>query len=217
MKEIDEEFEQNNGFEDDDFADNAETEEAEEPKKPFSDALDWVSCIVYAVAAMLALNLFFFRSITVSGPSMLDTLEDGDKVVASNFFYTPEFGDIVIIQANKLKNDVTNMWGEPIIKRVIAVEGDTIRINFDKGEVYRNGELLEEDYIKDLTFFRHDDTWVESGKDYVVPENCVFVMGDNRAVSNDSRNLPQVGFVDNNLIMGKAFVRVSPIDSFKWL
>ena len=113
--------------------------------------------------------------------------------------------------------DDTGIWGEPIIKRVIAVEGDTIRINFDRGEVYRNGELLEEDYIKDLTFFRHNDTWMESDKEYTVPENCVFVLGDNRPVSNDSRNLPQVGFIDTNFIMGKAFVRVAPSDKFKWL
>lgn len=192
-------------------------EKAEKPKKPFADALDWVSCMVYAVAAMLALNLFFFRSITVSGPSMLDTLQDGDKVVATNFCYTPSYGDVVVIQADKLKNKVTDMWGEPIIKRVIAVGGDTIRIDFTKGEVYRNGELLEEDYIKDLTFFRQDDSWMEGNKDYTVPENTVFVMGDNRGVSNDSRNLPQVGFVDTRFIMGKAFVRVSPMENFKWL
>lgn len=192
-------------------------EKAEKPKKPFADALDWVSCMVYAVAAMLALNLFFFRSITVSGPSMLNTLQDGDKVVATNFCYTPSYGDVVVIQADKLKNKVTDMWGEPIIKRVIAVGGDTIRIDFTKGEVYRNGELLEEDYIKDLTFFRQDDSWMEGNKDYTVPENTVFVMGDNRSVSNDSRNLPQVGFVDTRFIMGKAFVRVSPMENFKWL
>lgn len=189
----------------------------EEPKKPFSDAVEWVSSIVFAICVMLVLNMFFFRSITVSGPSMLDTLEDGDQVVTVNFCYTPKHGDIVVIQANMLLNDTTNMWGEPIIKRVIAVEGDTIRIDFGKGEVYLNGELLEEDYIKDLTFFRHNDTWIESNKEYTVPENTVFVMGDNRPVSNDSRNLPQVGFVDKSMIMGKAFVRVSPIEKFKWL
>ncbi len=192
-------------------------EKPEEPKKPFADALDWVSCVVYAVAAMLVLNLFFFRSITVSGPSMLDTLRNGDKVVATNFCYTPAYGDIVVIQADKLRNEITMMWGEPIIKRVVAVGGDTIRIDFIKGEVYRNGELLEEDYIKDPTFFRANDSWMEGNKEYTVPENTVFVMGDNRAVSNDSRNLPQVGFVDTRFIMGKAFVRVSPMEDFKWL
>lgn len=213
MNEIDEELKQTEQPPED-----GEPEEKEEkPKKPFSDALDWVSSIVYAVSAMLVLNLFFFRSITVSGPSMLDTLEDGDQVVATNFCYTPKYGDIVIIQANKLKSEITDMWGEPIIKRIIAVEGDTVRINFDRGEVYRNGELLEEDYIKDLTFFRHNDTWMESNKEYTVPEHCVFVLGDNRPVSNDSRNLPQVGFIDTDFIMGKAFVRVAPSNKFKWL
>ncbi len=192
-------------------------EEKAEPPKPFSDALDWVSSIVFAVSAMLVLNLFFLRSITVSGSSMLDTLQDGDQVVATNFCYTPAIGDIVVIQANKLINDDTDMWGEPIIKRVIAVAGDTVCINFDKGEVYRNGELLEEDYIKDLTFFRYDDTWMESGREYKVPEDCVFVLGDNRPVSNDSRNIRQVGFIDTDLIMGKAFVRVAPFENFKWL
>lgn len=203
------------GYEDPGNDEKAET--AEKTKKPFSDALDWVNCIVYAVTAMLVLNLFFFRSITVDGPSMLNTLESEDKVVATNFCYTPAYGDIVVIQADKLKNRVTDMWGEPIIKRVIAVGGDTIRIDFTKGEVYRNGELLEEDYIKDPTFFRANDSWMEGNREYTVPENTVFVMGDNRGVSNDSRNLPQVGFVDTRFIMGKAFVRVSPIEKFKWL
>lgn len=216
MNEIDEELKQTKQTEQP--PEDGEPEEKEEkPKKPFSDALDWVSSIVYAVSAMLVLNLFFFRSITVSGPSMLDTLEDGDQVVATNFCYTPKYGDIVIIQANKLKSEITDMWGEPIIKRIIAVEGDTVRINFARGEVYRNGELLEEDYIKDLTFFRHNDTWMESNKEYTVPEHCVFVLGDNRPVSNDSRNLPQVGFIDTDFIMGKAFVRVAPSNKFKWL
>lgn len=197
-------------------AEDTAEEKAEKPRKPFADALDWISSMVYAVAAMLVLNLFFFRSITVSGPSMLDTLRDEDKVVATNFCYTPAYGDIVVIQADKLKNKVTDLWGEPIIKRVIAVGGDTVRIDFTKGEVYRNGELLEEDYIKEPTFLRQQG-WMESNKEYTVPENTVFVMGDNRGVSNDSRNLPQVGFVDTRFIMGKAFVRISPMEDFKWL
>lgn len=197
-------------------AEDTAEEKAEKPRKPFADALDWISCMVYAVAAMLVLNLFFFRSITVSGPSMLDTLRNEDKVVATNFCYTPAYGDIVVIQADKLKNKVTDLWGEPIIKRVIAVGGDTVRIDFTKGEVYRNGELLEEDYIKEPTFSRQEG-WMESNKEYTVPENTVFVMGDNRGVSNDSRNLPQVGFVDTRFIMGKAFVRISPMEDFKWL
>ncbi len=187
-----------------------------EKARPFSDALGWVNNIVVAVVAMLVLNLFVFRSITVDGPSMNDTLIDKDKVLITNLFYEPSYGDIVVIQADKLVNRNTNMYGEAIIKRVIGVAGDTVKINFEEGKVFRNGELLEEDYIKTLTTRRYNG-FVESNVDYVVPENCVFVMGDNRNVSNDSRNLEDIGFVDKNLIMGRAFVRVSPISQFKWL
>lgn len=194
----------------------AESDEKALIKKPFADALEWVNSIVFAVAAMLVLNLFFFRSITVSGDSMKNTLLDGDKVILTNFCYTPSYGDIVVIQANKLKNKNTGMYGEPIIKRVIATEGDTVRIDFTAGDVFVNDTLLEEDYIKDLTHLRMYG-WMESGVTYTVPENCVFVMGDNRMVSNDSRNLVDVGFVDESMIMGKAFVRFYPIKEFKWL
>lgn len=185
-------------------------------KKPFSGAMEWVNSIVFAVAVMLVLNLFFFRSITVSGDSMNDTLLDNDKVILTSFCYSPSCGDIVVVQADKLKNKNTGMYGEPIIKRVIATEGDTVRIDFTAGEVFINDELIEEDYIKDRTHLRSYG-WMESGVTYTVPENCVFVMGDNRNVSNDSRNLVDVGFVDESMIMGKAFVRFSPIEEFKWL
>ena len=188
----------------------------EEPKKPFADLLDWTSCFVYAIAAVLALNLFVFRSITVSGNSMNDTLVNKDRVIATNFLYTPEYGDIVIVEADKLHLNGTTIYGETIIKRIIATEGDTVRIDFANGKVYRNGEELEEDYIKEPIRV-HYQGWMDSNKDYVVPENCVFVMGDNRNESNDSRNMVEVGFIDTNYIMGKAFVRYAPFSSFKWL
>lgn len=198
-------------------AENADGDaEAEEPSKPFSDILDWVACIIYAVVLILVLNLFFLRLTTVSGDSMNDTLLNNDRVVVSNFFYKPKYEDIVVVQADKIRQTGTGFYGEPIIKRVIAVEGDTVRIDYEKGEVYRNGELLSEDYIKELTH-QHLYGYMENGQDYVVPENCVFVMGDNRNASNDSRNLIDVGFVDRSMIMGKALVRVIPIKNFEWL
>lgn len=188
----------------------------EEAKKPFESVLEWTSCFVYAVALVLALNLFFFRSITVAGSSMNDTLVDKDKVIATNFAYTPKYGDIVIVEADKLHMHGTAIYGEVIIKRVIATEGDTIRVDFEKGEVYRNGELLVEDYIKE-PIRDHYPGWMASNEDYFVPKNCVFVMGDNRNESNDSRNMAEVGFIDVNYVMGKAFVRYAPFSSFKWL
>ena len=207
------EFRDTNSSEDPDVS---EPKDSEEPQKPFSNVLDWVSSIIYAVALMLVINLFVFRSITVRGDSMNNTLVDNDQVVVTNFFYTPSYGDIVVVQANKLPVKETALFGEPIIKRVIATAGDTVRIDYVKGEVYRNGELLSEDYIKELTHL-YRPGYMESGQDYVVPENCVFVMGDNRNNSNDSRNLQDVGFIDVDMIIGKAFVRFSPIKNFKWL
>lgn len=193
-----------------------ETYEPEEKCKPFSNILSWTSWFVYSIVAVLALNLFFFRSITVSGNSMNNTLMNNDKVIATNFMYTPDYGDIIVIEADKLRLQGTNIYGETIIKRVIAKEGDTIRVDFDNGIVYRNGEVLEEDYIKE-PIRDHYMGWIESNKDYTVPEHCVFVMGDNRNNSNDSRNINDVGFIDTNYIMGKAFVRYAPFSSFKWL
>lgn len=188
----------------------------DEQTKPFSELLEWTSVFVYALAAVLALNLFVFRSITVAGNSMNDTLIDKDRVIATNFFYTPQYGDIVIVEADKLHLNGTTIYGETIIKRVIAKEGDTVRIDFINGDVYRNGEVLEEDYIKERIRV-HYQGWMENNKEYVVPEHCVFVMGDNRNASNDSRNLVDVGFIDTDYIMGKAFVRYAPFSSFKWL
>lgn len=195
----------------------SEANDGEPPKNRVGDVLDWTACFVYAIAAVLALNLFFFRSITVSGDSMNDTLIDNDKVIATNFMYTPKYGDIVIIEADKLMMHGTAVYGEAIIKRVIATAGDVVRVDTDNGVVYRNGEALEEDYIKERMTKPMGVGWMESNKDYTVPENCVFVMGDNRNNSNDSRNMAAVGFVDTNFIMGKAFVRYAPFSSFKWL
>lgn len=187
----------------------------EAPKKRFAEAHELVSSLVYAVLFMLALNLFVFRSITVDGGSMLNTLQNADRVISTNLFYTPQRGDIVVIQADRLQNRMlsgkyeTVICGEPIIKRVIALEGDTIRFDFDAGKVYLNGEELEEDYIATPTNAEWDSV---SGKDYVVPDGCVFVMGDNRNGSTDSRD-NRVGFIDTDLIMGKAIFRFFPFDT----
>ena len=188
--------------------DSAVEKAAVEPKKPFADAYDWVASLVFAVLFMLLLNLFVFRSITVDGESMMNTLLDQDRVIATNLFYTPSRGDIVVIQADRLRPTVNSLYGEPIIKRVIAVEGDTIRFDFENGIVYLNGEAIKEDYILEPTVRPENRV---SGTDYVVPEGYVFVMGDNRNNSTDSRDF-RVGMVDTDLIMGKAIFRFAPFD-----
>lgn len=187
-------------------------EPAAKKTNAFAEGLDWVGSLVYAILAVILLNIFVFRSITVDGASMNNTLMDKDRVIATNFFYTPQRGDIVVVQADAILN-TNGTFGEPIIKRVIGVEGDVIRFDFDNGIVYRNGEALSEDYIKELTYYNR---WLDavSGVDYVVPEGCVYVMGDNRNNSKDSRAHDEVGMVDVDLIMGKAFLRIYPLDKF---
>ena len=104
--------------------------------KPFAGALDWAGSLVYAVLAMLLLNLYVFRSITVDGESMMNTLQNNDRVLSTNFFYTPSRGDIVVLEADRIPNQATMNYGEPIIKRVIALEGDTIKFDFENGQVF---------------------------------------------------------------------------------
>ena len=191
----------------------AEKEKSDEKKSDaYAEGIDWVASLVYAILAMIVLNIFVFRSITVDGDSMNNTLKDQDRVIATNLFYTPQHGDIVVVEADAILNQ-NGTFGEPIIKRVIGVAGDVIRFDFDNGIVYRNGEALSEDYIKELTYYNR---WLDavSGVDYVVPEGCVYVMGDNRNNSKDSREHDEVGMVDVDLIMGKAILRIYPLDKF---
>ena len=148
-----------------------------------------------------------------------EEIEQLSGVLSTNFFYTPSRGDIVVLEADRIPNQATMNYGEPIIKRVIALEGDTIKFDFENGQVFLKKagetefELLDEDYIAAPTVAKLDR---HSGEEHVVPEHCVFVMGDNRNRSLDSRSL-MLGDVDTDLIMGRAFVRLFPIKNFTWL
>ena len=168
------------------------------------ETYDWITCVVSALVCAILIFVFVGRIIGVSGDSMKNTLLDGERIVISNLFYKPKQGDIVVLTKYAFLD-------EPIVKRVIAVEGQTIDIDFDKGEVYVDGELLHEDYIAAPTHRSYDVTFPQT-----VPEGCVFVMGDNRNASNDSRN-SELGMVDRQCIMGKAYMIILPISKFKFL
>ncbi len=165
----------------------------------YDEFLEWVETIIFAFFTVIIIFTFLLRQANVDGESMLPTLENGEKLIVHHLFYTPEKGDIVIVDSFSL--------GRPIVKRVIAEGGDTVDINFDTGEVTVNGTVLEEAYIKDLT--KRD----ENGHVYpvTVPDNCYFVMGDNRMNSLDSRSAA-VGFVPEDEIMGKVVFRIWPFD-----
>lgn len=156
--------------------------------------------LIYMLMAILLVFLLLFRVIVVSGDSMYSTLWDGDYLLLlSNVFYhTPQRGDIVVIS----KADFDN--GSPIVKRVIATEGQTVDIDFENGIVYVDSVALEEDYIHNLTV---DSEGVSFP--LTVNEGCIFVLGDNRAVSKDSRN-PEIGQIDRREILGKAIYLMIP-------
>jgi signal peptidase I len=160
----------------------------------------YIHDLIYLLAAIMIVFLLVFRVIVVSGGSMYSTLVDGDYLLLlSNVFYhEPEHGDIVVISKETFDN------GKPIVKRVIATEGQTVDIDFANGIVYVEGKALEEDYINSLTT-------VDEGMDFplTVPEGCIFVLGDNRGISLDSRN-PNIGFIDKREVLGKAIFLMYP-------
>lgn len=172
----------------------------ETPKSRFhSELFDWGEALLISLTTVILVFVFGIRIIGVQGSSMLPTLNDSDQLLVSNLFYTPEKGDIVILTKESFMNS-------PIVKRVIATEGDTVDIDFETGEVSVNGEILQEDYIADITTTHYDVTFPQ-----VVPEGCIFVMGDNRNHSTDSR-YGGLGMVDTRYVIGKVLARVFPFD-----
>ena len=134
----------------------------------------------------------------VDGKEVTMYVEVGDKVVISNLFYHPKQGDIVVLRKQTLME-------EPIVKRIIATEGQTVDIDFDDGVVYVDGKALDEPYVNEPV---HDRENFE-GK-ITVPEGCVFVMGDNRNASTGSRDA-RLGCVDERYIMGRVYFTLFPV------
>ena len=164
---------------------------------------EWVHSLVFAVAIVVILLTFFLRLVDVSGRSMVPTLQNKDKVIVSNFFYTPKTGDIIV--ASHGAN-----YEEPVIKRVIATEGQTLSIDFDNDVITVDGQVLQEDYIQGHT---GDEGGVIPS---VIPKGKVFVLGDNRSESMDSRST-KIGLIDVNDIIGKAEFVVFPFSDAKYL
>ena len=182
--------------------------ESEEMKE---QDLDWKKSVVlyfqdlfHTLIIMFLIFLMVFRVIVVSGTSMYTTLCDGDYILLlSNLFYRePARGDIVVISKDTFEN------GAPIVKRVIVTEGQVVDIDSENGVVYVDDEPLIEDYTL-------GHTAVREGVDFpvVVKEGCIFVLGDNRSVSRDSRS-PDIGLIDRREVLGKAIFLFLPGDHF---
>jgi len=179
----------------------------ENKKKKKEEKLGWKRNIVlyihdllYMLVFIMVVFLLVFRIIVVSGSSMYSTLMDGDYLLlVSNLFYNdPQQGDIIVASKEYFDN------GAPIIKRVIATEGQTVDIDFHQGVVYVDGIALDEPYT-------YTPTNVDEGEEFpqVVREGCVFALGDNRNRSRDSRS-PEIGQIDKREILGKAIYLFLP-------
>ena len=176
-------------------------DKAPEPQRSALEiGLDYLHDVVYILAVVLLLFTFCVRVVIVSGSSMFSTLADGDCLLLLNRPLCGELerGDIVVASMDRFKN------GEAIVKRVIATEGQTVDIDFLHGIVYVDGVALEEEYI-------YSPTNMAEGMEFplVVREGCLFLMGDNRGDSRDSR-APEIGLVDEREILGRAIFLAMP-------
>ena len=172
-------------------------------EKSRREIYDWIHCLSIALIICVVIFAFFIRLIDVRGTSMNPTLNNGDKMLVSGLFYSPKAGDVVVFKKDEYDPE------RALVKRVIATEGQTINIDFDNGIVYVDGEPLEEDYIMEPTTNKIDFIGPQT-----VPEGCVFVMGDNRNASTDSRKA-EIGMVDSRLILGKAYFVVYPLSQMR--
>ena len=166
------------------------------------EAYDWIQSLISALLICVLVFVFVIRIMDVNGSSMVPTLKNGDKVLVSGLLYEPDRGDIVVFKKDSYNDN------KALVKRVIAVAGDTVNIDFDNGIVYVNGEAIEEAYLDGSTNNKLDFIGPQT-----VPENCLFVMGDNRNASTDSRD-KRIGMVDKRLVIGKVLLVVYTFSDF---
>lgn len=163
---------------------------------------DIVSTVMSSFIIIAVIFTFLFRLVGVSGTSMTDTLQNNDWLITvqkSDYVY----GDIVVITQ-------PNYFNEPLIKRVIATEGQTVDIDFVTSTVYVDGVALDEPYTREDYILRNYD---DITFPYTVPDGCLFCMGDNRNGSTDSRST-LIGPIDKRYILGKAVLRILPLGDF---
>ena len=168
-----------------------------------------IRVLVSMMAAFVLMFTFVARIIVVSGPSMENTLLGGDLILVWSLGYTPKQGDIVVLTQESYQED-------SIVKRVIAVGGQKVDIDYSTGTVYVDGVPLEEDYTKEKMQFPGYPGYGEGINHVTVPEGCIFVMGDNRNHSADSR-YPDIGVVDTRCVIGRGLTVIFPFNRWKGL
>lgn len=169
-----------------------------------SEIFDWMEAICFSIVAIILVFTLFFRSAQVEGDSMLPNYRENDRLVLVNTVLSKvQTGDVVVITQ-------PTAVGHPLIKRVIATEGQTVDIDYTTGRVTVDGVVLSEDYIMEpINSVPYDPIELP----LTVGKGKVFVMGDNRNASSDSRNAG-IGEIDTRYILGKAIYRILPFNSF---
>ena len=163
------------------------------------ETYDWIQSLMMALIVCVCLFIFCVRVIDVSGSSMNPTLYDGDKMLVSALFYKPKAGDVVVLKSDTYDSN------KALVKRIIATEKQEINIDFATGTVYIDGVAIDEPYIAAPTMTKLDFIGPKT-----VPEGCVFVMGDNRNASTDSRK-SEIGMVDTRTILGRVYCVIFPL------
>lgn len=185
--------------------DSSDRQPAQRPENTLvSSCFEWMEALIPAILAVLLLFTFLFRVITVNGPSMEPNLWNGYRLLVSCTDTALTRGDIVVIDAKGTS------LGDVLVKRVIATEGQTINIDFQAGTVFVDGAQLDESayIINGITKNQYDVKFPQT-----VPAGCVFVLGDNRTVSEDSR-FQAVGMIEKRYIIGKVELILSPFSKF---
>ena len=186
-------------------ADGAEPEKKE--KKPSEDLFYWLNALTTALVSLVLVFTFIGRLTRVQGESMTNTLQDQQLLLVWSLGYEPKQGDIVVLN----KTTVEHLGGVAIVKRVIATGGQTVDIDYESNSDYVDGVLLDEPYIREPM----DDITADPNRaqtHFEVPEGEIFVMGDNRNNSDDSRDI-RIGSIDEDYILGKAVFSLLPFDT----
>lgn len=186
-------------------ADGAEPEKKE--KKPSEDLFYWLNALTTALVSLVLVFTFIGRLTRVQGESMTNTLQDQQFLLVWSLGYEPKQGDIVVLN----KTTVEHLGGVAIVKRVIATGGQTVDIDYESNSVYVDGVLLDEPYIREPM----DDVTSDPNRTqthFEVPEGEIFVMGDNRNNSDDSRDV-RIGSIDEDYVLGKAVFSLLPFDT----